>query len=445
MLQQIPPGMPKRLSFDRKAAEAVIWDAIKAGKHFLNEVESKKLLFSYGICVNPTELAADASGAAEISERMGYPVAVKICSAEIVHKKTAGCVVLNAGNEDEVLRAFSHVTENARLHHGDAEINGVTVQPMLERPDYEMILGVKKDKDFGPVLLFGTGGIFTEVIRDRALALPPLNRLLARRLMEETAIYQVLKGYRNYPAADITQLEEMLMRLSQLAADFSEIAAIDINPVLFSGQTAVAADARVILEPSETQAPKHLVISPYPNQYEEHVDIQYAGRLLIRPIRPEDAPLLTEFFKCLSMQSIYYRFFNPIKKIPQSMLVRFTQIDYDREICLVAMRESSDEERMLGVARIILEKNLKNAEFAIIVEDQWQGRGIGAELMKRCLSIARERKVERVWGMVLQENTNMLALGRKLGFTMKKMYGEGNAVELTLDLKGLGRDAGLAV
>ena len=309
----------------------------------------------------------------------------------------------------------------------------MTIQPML-RPEYELIMGAKRDREFGPVIVFGMGGIMTEVLNDRSMALPPLNRLLARRLMEETKVYRLLNGYRNHPPANITLLEEILIRLAQLVTDFPEIEELDINPLIVTKNETCAVDARVFLKPSEVPSPLHLVISPYPNQYETRIVREDLDELFIRPIRPEDAPLLVELFESLSSQSIYFRFLKSLKRIPPSMLARFTQIDYDREIALVALCESDPDEKMVGVARIITEINQKRAEFSIIVGDTWQGKGIGAELLKRCLRIAKERGIEKVWGLVLSENTQMLALGRKLEFNVKRVHGY-SEYELNIDLR----------
>jgi acetyltransferase len=264
------------------------------------------------------------------------------------------------------------------------------------------------------------GGITTEILADKALALPPLNRLLARRLMEDTNVFNLLRGHRGYPPANLALIEAILVRLAQLVTDFSEIDELDINPLIVIKDKALAVDARVILAPSTVQAPHHLVISPYPNEQEGHMSIN-GPQLLIRPIRPEDAPLLVKLFESLSPRSVYLRFFTPLKRMDHQMLARFTQIDYDREIALIAVTESDAEESILGVARVILERNLRQAEFSVVVTDQWQGKGIGAELLKRCISIAQTRRIENVYGTVLAENTQMLKLARKLGFSIKKV------------------------
>jgi acetyltransferase len=356
---------------------------------------------------------------------------MKINSRDITHKSDANAVFLNLKNEKEASKAFDKIIWNAHASDPKAKIEGVTIQPMLSGYDHELILGVKKDRDFGPVILFGMGGVYAEVLQDRAIALPPLNRLLANRLMEETKVYRLLKGYRNTKPANLQLLEETLIRLAQLVTDFSEITELDINPLIVGGDTVCAIDARVLLKPSQTPAPLHLVISPYPDQLEERTRTKTGIDIFVRPIRPEDAPLLVELFESLSPKSVYRRFFTPMKRLPHSMLARFTQIDYDRHIALVALSVSKSKESMLGVARVILERNQKEAEFSVIVSDPWQGKGIGAALLQRCLSIAKERGIEKVMGTVLAENTQMLALGKKLGFKINRVVGMGE-YELSL-------------
>jgi acetyltransferase len=305
---------------------------------------------------------------------------------------------------------------------------------MILRADYELLLGAKKDQNFGPVILFGMGGIFTEVVKDRAVALPPLNVLLARRLVESTKVYSLLKGYRNRSPADMELLEEMILRLSQLVVDFPEISELDMNPVIVSDGKPVVVDARVLLEPTDSPSPLHLVISPYPEQYESREVTASGLEVFIRPIKPEDAPLLVDLFDSLSPTTIYYRFFGPLKALPHSMLVRFTQVDYDREIDLIALEErAKGKERMLATARVISDPDGKRAEFAILVGDPWQGKGVGARLLEKCLAIAKERGIETVWGVVLRENKGMLALGRKLGFEASRTAEPGE-LELSMDL-----------
>ena len=436
LLQQIPPRLASRIKVDREAAGNQIEASLGSDRRLLSEIQSKVLINAYGIPVNPTVRAATADEAVSLAQDLGYPVALKILAPQIPHKSDAGGVLLNLDTPAAVRAGFLTIRDNAGRYAPEAAIDGVSIQPMVPPPPYELILGAKQDPDFGPVILFGMGGILSELLRDRAIALPPLNRLLASRLMESTRVDRLVRGYRNIAPADRERLEEILIRLAQLMTDFPQIDELDINPLVMHHGQPLVLDARVALKPSACPAPMHLCISPYPSQYEARQQLPEIGDLLVRPIRPEDAPLLDELFDTLSPQSVYYRFFSPLKKLSHAMLARFTQIDYDREIALVAISESDSMEKMLGAARVILQHNLKVAEFAVLVGDPWQGRGIGAHLLAKCLDIAKENNFGIIWGTVLAENKNMLALGKRLGFTIKRGEQSGE-FDLTLDISKL--------
>jgi acetyltransferase len=281
---------------------------------------------------------------------MGYPLVMKLLSADISHKTDASGVRLDLRGDADVGEAYRQTVSSARQYKPDARIEGVTIQPYFSNPDYEILLGAKRDPNFGPVILFDMGGIYTEVLKDRSLGLPPMNRLLARRLMHETKAFTLLQGYRNRPAADMQRLEEMIVYLSQLLIDFPEIAELDMNPVLIKDGKPIAVDARILVSPLEAPSSLHLVISPYPQEDGSHM-VSVDGRpIFIRPVRPEDAPLFTALFKTLSPTTIYYRFFGALKELNPEMLARFTQIDYDRKMALVAIDEASQTDNILGVA-----------------------------------------------------------------------------------------------
>ena len=443
MLQQIPPRLSRRIQVDRETAGRLVEIGLTSRNGLLTETEAKSLIAAYGIPVNPTTAAASAEEAVSIAKGYGFPVMMKILSRDIIHKTDAGGVFLDLKTDEDVKKAYTDLISTACAASPQAKIDGVTMQSMISTPDCELIMGIKKDPDFGPVILFGMGGVLAELLDDRAIALPPLNRLLASRLMEGTRIDQLLKGYRSQTPADRERIEEMLIRLSQLATDFPEIAELDINPMVIKNGQPIAVDARVVLKPASFPSPMHLSVSPYPAQYESRVQLADIGELLIRPIRPDDAQLLVEMFETLSPQSIYYRFFSPMKQLSPTMLARFTQIDYDREIALVAILESGPSEKMLGAARVILQHNMKASEFAVLVGDPWHGKGIGAHLLSACLTIARDRQFKVIWGTVLAENKGMLALGRKLGFTIKRGDQSGE-FELTLDMTQLPPGASFA-
>lgn len=434
MLQEVPPKLPRELKFDRARAWDLIEEALERENRSLTEVEAKAILSSYGIPVNPTRSARSEEEAVSVARETGYPVALKIYSRDIARKSDVGGVLLDLKKDDEVRRGFHLLFERAAAYAPMASIEGVSLQPMIPEPQCRLIIGSRRDPGFGPVIFFGTGGAMSEIIMDRATALPPLNRLLARRLMESTRIYRFLSAPGARSGADLVHLEEILIRFSQLITDFPEIVELEINPLLLSGGRFIAADAGALLEPSPVASPMHLVISPYPGEYEQKITVKGGIDILLRPIKPEDAPLLIDLFDTLSASSIYFRFFSPLRSLPHNMLARFTQIDYDRDVVLVAIEQRNAGERMLGVARLMGDPDVTHAEFAIVVGDPWHGSGVGAALLERCISIGRERGLEFIWGFVLPENSSMLGLGRKLGFKISRAEG-GTAYELRIDLK----------
>jgi acetyltransferase len=416
MLQEIPPRPSPSVRFEHDRARSIIEEGLSSEDGLLMEAESRELLKACGIPVNLMKVATSVEEASESAQQMGYPVVMKIHSKEISHKTEADGVQLDLRSDKEVREAYSKIMEGAHAYNPEAKILGVTLQPMIQNPDAEILLGAKMDPNFGPMILLGMGGIYAEVLEDKAVGLPPLNRLLARMLMEKTKVYRLLKGYRKRPQADLESVEEMMVQLSHLLVDFPEISELDMNPVIVKAGKPIVVDARVFLKPSPRPFPYHLVISPYPEKYETPGITTDGLKIMIRPIKPEDAPQLIGLFDSLSPTSIYYRFFGPMKALPHSMLARFTQIDYDREIAMVALEEGGDGEKMLGVARVIGDPDGKEGEFAIVVGDPWQGRGVGEKLLEHALRVAKERGLERLWGYVLAENKKMLNLARKFGF-----------------------------
>ena len=434
LLQEIPPKITRELQFDRTTARSLIEKGLKRKSGLLTEFESKKLLEAYGIPVNRTEMVASKEEAPDIARRLGFPLAMKISSPDISHKSEADGVQLDLRTESQLQEAFEKIMNGAKRHNPEAGIQGVTLQPMIMRPEAELLVGAKKDPDFGPVILFGLGGIQAEIIGDRNIGLVPLNRLLARRLMEGTKAFALLEGYRKRPPADLKRLEEVLVCLSQLVTDFPEVSELDMNPVVIVSGKPLAVDARMTVKPSKVSTPHHLVISPYPRQYTKRNISTDGLRFSIRPIKPEDAPMLEALFEKLSPTSIYHRFFSPMKSLPHHMLVRFTQIDYDREMALVAFDGMENREKLLGVARVIGKPDGREGEFSVVVGDPWQGKGVGAELLQRCLGIVKERGMQTVYGLALAENRQMLALARKIGFQISQSSGAG-VYEMRLDLK----------
>jgi acetyltransferase len=367
------------------------------------------------------------------AQRLGYPVVLKLLSRTITHKSDVGGVQLNLPDEEAVRRAFRAIQARVSAEAFD----GVIVQPMVSDKGYELIVGSSVDRQFGPVILFGAGGVLVEVFQDRALALPPLNRTLARRLMEQTRIYQALKGVRGRPPVNLEALETLLVRFSQLLADQPEVWEIDINPLVASPERVVALDARVVLcrpgLPPEQQP--RLAIAPYPNQYTAPFRLGDGTEAVVRAIRPEDEPLIIELHASHSPHTIRMRYFSMVKTLSRDSLIRLCHLDYEREMALVAEQRVNGRPRLLGVSRYYLEPESGTAEFAVVVGDAWQGHGLGWHLMQRLIEVARQRGVKRLVGAVLHENVPMLQLAKELGFTTRATTDDAVA-EVVLDLAG---------
>ena len=418
LLQETPPSLPHEIQVNRGQARTFIDQCLKRHERILTEIESKAILSAYGIAVNRTVVASSAQAAAEAAKGIGFPVAVKIYSPDITHKSDVDGVRLHLRSEQEVAAAFEEITSRARRLKPEARISGVTVQNQVKKSEIELIVGSRRDPQFGPLILFGMGGILTEVLKDSAVTLPPLNLLLARRLMERTSVYRLLQGYRNIPAANLDLMAEFLVRISQIVTDFPEIVELDLNPVVISDGCPVAIDARIVIEPSEVAAPRHLIISPYPNQYESDWMLKDGTPVLIRPVKPEDESLVADLLDNCSEQTIYFRYFSVIKSWPHEALIRFTQNDYDREIGIVAIGLPPGPTVMMGVGRLVMTPERDAAEFAVIVADPWQGEGLGPKLIERTIEIAKENGVGTLYGEVLALNRPMLDISKKIGFNI---------------------------
>jgi acetyltransferase len=415
---------------DRQLAERILAQATKSDRYLLTEYESKKLLAAYGIPTVPTEIATSDLEAVEIADRFGYPVVLKLHSEKITHKTDVGGVRLNLGDAAAVSLAFAAIAAKVRAIDPEAFL-GVTVQPMVKMEGYELILGSSLDPQFGEVMLFGMGGQLVEVFRDRALALPPLNTTLARRMMEQTRIYQALQGVRGRKAIDMAKLEQLLVNFSQLVVEQPQIREIDINPLLVSADGMIALDARVLLHTDEdiTQRPIP-AITPYPTKYVECWQSRKGDRVTIRPIRPEDEPLMVQFHQSLSEESVYLRYAHTVKltkRIAHERLTRICFIDYDREMVLAAdyKNPETSEHEILGVARLSKLHGTNEAEFALIVSDRYHHQGLGTELLRRILEIGKEQNLEAIVGYILNSNDPMQSICRRLGFKLQPDPDEG--------------------
>jgi acetyltransferase len=415
-----------RKEMDRSAAGKIIVDVRKAGRTILTEFESKKLLAAYGIPTVETHIALTENEAVKQAAHLGFPVVLKLYSETITHKTDVGGVQLNLRTASAVRQAWKAIESACTKKAGKEHFLGVTVQPMIKLDGYELIVGSSVDSQFGPVLLFGTGGQLVEVFKDRALGLPPLNATLARRMMERTKIYTALKGVRGRKAVDLAALEQLLVRFSQLVVEQPWISEIDINPLLVSADRIVALDGRVVLHDPKTPEDKlpKPAIRPYPGQYAAPWKMKNKTAITIRPIKPEDEPLMVKFHKTLSTESVYQRYFSALKlsqRVAHERLTRICFNDYDREIALVAeakLAKLGVEEKIIGVGRLSKLPQLNVAEFAVVVSDQWHGQGLGTELLRRLVEIGRAEKLDKISGQVLAENHAMQHICAKVGFTV---------------------------
>ncbi len=415
-----------------KMADDIIRNVQASGRSLLTEFESKNLLATYGIPTVETCVAETDEEAVEKAQEMGFPVVLKLFSETITHKTDVGGVKLNLSSPEAVRLAFRDIRESVCAKAGAEHFQGVTVQKMIRMSGgYEIIIGSSVDPQFGPVLLFGLGGQLVEVFKDRALALPPLNSTLARRMMEQTRIYKALKGVRGRKPVDIAALEQLMVRFSQLVVEQPWIKEIDINPLLASSDGIVALDARVLLHDPETlveELPKP-AIRPYPTQYYGEWQLKDGTPLVIRPIRPEDEPMMVKFHETLSDRSVYLRYLHTMKlsqRVAHDRLTRICFIDYDREIALVVEHHNREtgEKEILGVGRLQKLPGTNQAEFAAIVSDAWQGHGIGPELVNRLIKIAREEKLDKIRADVLADNSVMQRILSKSGFKMHREIGD---------------------
>jgi len=425
---------------DRQVARSIIGRVKESGRTILTEYESKKLLEAYGIPTTKTEIAQTLDEAVGWAEKMGYPVVLKLYSLTITHKTDVGGVILNLRDATAVREAFNNIQRAVAEKVGAEHFQGVTVQPMAKLDGYELILGSSLDSQFGPVLLFGTGGQLVEVFKDKSLALPPLNSTLARRMMETTKIYHALKGVRGRKSVDMGALENLLVRFSELVVENPRIKEIDINPLLASPERLLALDARVVLHDEAVTDEKlpRSAIRPYPEQYVSRWTMKNGEQVVVRPIRPEDEPKMIGFHKELSERSVYLRYFQPLKLSQRTTHERLTQIcfiDYNRDMALVVERKNqAGEPEILAVGRLSKLRGIPEAELAALVRDGAQGMGLGTELYRQLLKIARDEKLDKVHSNMLRENIGMITICRNLGFHLTDGGHDDNLIlaELTL-------------
>jgi acetyltransferase len=437
MLYETPEELPGDSVPPKRPLMVIMRNAARENREILTETEAKQLLEFYGIPSVKTLVAKTADEATFSASQIGYPVVLKILSPQIVHKTDAKGVMLNINSGAELRKAFDSIIQRAKEYYPKAEIRGVTVQPMIEKRGYEIILGAKTDPTFGPVVLFGMGGIGVELLKDVAIGLPPLNQTLARKIMEETKVYQILKGYRNVPPANLKLLEETMVRFSRILVDFPQLKEVDINPLLIDQKEALVLDARIVIDKerifAEFEPHEHLVISPYPKRYETLWKLRDGRTILLRPIKPEDEPLWLEMFQNFSEESIRYRFFHLIKDTPHEMRVRYCNIDYDREMAIVAELTEDGKRKILGVVRVPIEPDKKTGEIAVIVADPWQGLGLGSKMVDYMIEICKDKNLETIYSFMLRDNYRIINLMKKMGFAIE--YLDDGTLKGTLNLK----------
>ena len=437
LLLQTPEPLELSSAPDRARAQAVIDAALAADREWLNPAESKEVLDAFGIPVVKSLPAHSAAEAAERASEVGFPVAMKILSPDIAHKTDVNGVRLNLVDERDVRGAYSRMLADVAKARPDAELQGVLIEPMYrEQNRRELMVGVVRDPVFGPAISFGLGGIFVEVIRDRAVALPPLNQFLVHELIRRTRAGLALQPLRGAPAADEDAVEQVLLRVSEIVCELPTVGAMDLNPLVVTERGAVVVDARIgVLPPRPAALPyDHMAIHPYPTGLRDSMTLPDGRVATIRPIRPEDAAIESAFVHGLSEQSKFLRFMFGLRDLTPAMLSRFTQIDYDRELALIAVIDTPQGEQQIGVVRYTTLPDEETCEFAIVVGDDWQGKGLARRMFTRLIEAARERRLKVMTGVTLRENTRMIELSRSLGFDTRSDPEDPELVQMTLPL-----------
>jgi acetyltransferase len=423
-LLQAPGPLSRHKEPDVEGARLIIENALGERRQMLSNAEAKAVLHAFQIPTSPSVNVHSAAEALVAAEGLGLPVAMKINSPDITHKTDVGGVHLNIREPRSVRAAFREMLDSVHAQRPDARIDGVTIEPMLERPNArEIMIGIAADPVFGPVISFGAGGTAVELFADSNVALPPLNEYLSRELIQGTRAGRFLRHFRHLPEADLAKLIDVLQRVSEIACELPEVRELDINPLLVDEEGVIAVDARVVIATPATSTAHygHMAIHPYPVELVTQWQLPDGTDVVVRPIQPEDAAMEQAFVQSLSAQSKYFRFMQSFDKLTPAMLARFTQIDYDREMAFVGVvEEGTSNARMIGVARYVSNPDRHSCEFALTVGDEHRRRGIGRELMRRLMAVARDRGIEVMEGEVLSDNAKMLALCEKLGFRIAR-------------------------
>jgi len=436
LLFETPEELTISLSADRKRLQRIIRKAMKEGRKALTEPESKEFLEAYGIQTTKAEVAKTAEQAVRIASKIGCPVVLKVLSANVMPKTDAEGVVLTAVSGEEVRKCFEELMMRAERNLPSARVDGVTVQPMIAG-GYELMMRSRREPQFGSIIAFGMAGVCVELFNDLSFGFPPLNQTLARRMIEQTKAYKILsEGFRGKPAANLRLLEEALVKFSQLIVDFPQIIEFEVNPLLISEKEVVALSAQAVLDLGKRLTPSqrfgHLIIRPYPTKYVTSCKLRDGNEVLLRPIRPEDEPLLVELFQTFSEETMRFRFFQVIKEIFHETLARYCNIDYDREMSVVAELTEKGKRRIIGTVRLVVQPDGQCGEVAVVVGDPWQNVGLGTRMFEYIIEISRDMGLKRIFGEIQAENTRMIHICCKKGFEVKRIDEE--TYLATLDL-----------
>jgi len=441
LLLQTPGRLSgSRVPPDSEGARLIIEGVLTEQRKVLTEPESMAILNAFQIPTVRNAVAHSANEALIIAESIGFPIAMKVLSTDISHKSDSGGVRLNINSAHEVRGAYRQLIDQVTANVPNATISGVTVEKMYRSSNgRELMVGIIRDPVFGPVISFGSGGTSVEIMGDSAISLPPLNHQLATDLINRTKVSKLLGAFRNMPAVDIDQLVNVLLGVSSMACELPWIQEMDINPLIMDENGIMAVDARIVVDyPKLSTDPyNHLAIHPYPAHLVEELQLNDGTDIVIRPIRPEDAEMEANFVRDLSTESKYFRFMNSVQELSQEMLVRFTQIDYHNEMALVAVKPTANGEEQIGVARYTTNLDKKSCEFALVVADQWRGKGIAHHLMQRLMKIARNRDLEKIEGQVLAANFRMLELMESLRFKISNSEEDSSIKQVEAQLNSM--------
>ncbi len=429
LLLQVPGPLSERHDPDVDGAKLVIEGAIGEGHKVLSTTESKALLTAFGIPTMQSVEARSANEALVAAQSLGFPVAMKIASHDITHKSDVGGVRLNINSAATVRSVYNDLIFAAKKAMPKADIRGVTIEKMCRKPHgRELMVGVVRDSVFGPTISFGAGGTTVEIMKDRAVALPPLNQYLVQDMIKQTKISKLLDSFRNLPEVDKGAIETVLLRVSEMVCELPQIQELDINPLIVDENGAMAVDARVVVEHQSPTMGRydHMAIHPYPSHLESNMQLPDGRNIVIRPIRPEDAEIEDTFVRNLSPESKYFRFMHTLQELTPKMLVRFTQIDYDREMAFIATTDVDGREAEIAVGRYVTNPDGATCEPALVVGDEWRRMGIGTKIMASLMDVARNRGLTLMEGEVLSDNSTMVSLARKMGFIVQSCDTDSN-------------------